>query len=42
VIPGRFTAQTDTSFVVFLIGMRVNRFFAFRTWIPSLPPALSA
>ena len=36
VIPGRFTAQTDTSFVVFLIGMRVNRFFAFRKWIPTL------
>ena len=29
VIPGRFTAQADESFVVFLIGMRINRFFAF-------------
>jgi Domain of unknown function (DUF4188) len=33
VLPGRFTAQTDEPFVVFLIGMRVNKFFAFRRWI---------
>lgn len=33
VIPGRFTAKHDESFVVFLIGMRVNKFFAFRKWI---------
>ena len=33
VIPGRFTAQTDEPFVVFIIGMRVNKFFAFRKWI---------
>jgi Domain of unknown function (DUF4188) len=32
VIPGRFTAQTDEPFVVFIIGMRVNKFFAFRKW----------
>lgn len=30
VIPGRFTAQTDEAFVVFIIGLRVNKFFAFR------------
>jgi hypothetical protein len=35
VVPGRRTAQTDGPFVVFLIGMRVNRFFAFRKWIPT-------
>jgi hypothetical protein len=35
VIPGRFTAQTDQPFVVFIIGMRVNRFFAFNKWIPT-------
>ena len=34
VIPGRFTAQTDEPFAVFLIGMRINKFFAFRKWIP--------
>jgi hypothetical protein len=33
VIPGRFTAQHDESFVVFMIGMRVNTFFAFRKWL---------
>ena len=36
VLPGRFTAQTDEPFVVFLIGMRVNKFFAFRKWIPTM------
>ncbi len=35
VMPGRYTAQTDELFVVFLIGMRINRFFAFRKWIPT-------
>jgi hypothetical protein len=34
VLPGRYTAQTDKPFVVFLIGMRINRFFAFAKWIP--------
>jgi fumigallin biosynthesis monooxygenase-like protein len=33
VVPGRFTAQTAEPFVVFIIGMRVNKFFAFRKWI---------
>ena len=35
VMPGRFTAQTDEPFVVFIIGMRVNRLFAFRRWVPT-------
>ena len=35
VIPGRYTAHTEGSFVVFIIGMRVNKFFAFRKWIPT-------
>ncbi len=34
VIPGRFTAHIDEPFVVFLIGMRINRFLAFRKWVP--------
>ena len=34
VIPGRYTAQIDEPFVVFLIGMRINKFFAFRKWVP--------
>jgi Domain of unknown function (DUF4188) len=33
VIAGRFTAQTDEPFVVFIIGMRINKFFALRKWI---------
>lgn len=35
VIPGRFTAQIDEAFVVFIIGMRVNKFLAFHRWIPT-------
>jgi hypothetical protein len=35
VIPGRFTAQTDQPFVVFLIGMRVNKLLAVRKWLPT-------
>jgi len=31
--PGRYTAQFDGPFVVFLIGMRINRFFAVRSWM---------
>jgi hypothetical protein len=34
VVPGRYTAQIDEPFVVFLIGMRVNRLRAFRKWMP--------
>src|SRR5262245_35005256 len=34
VVPGRFTAQTDGPLVVFLIGMRINRFWAFHQWVP--------
>lgn len=35
VIPGRFTAQTDQPFVVFLIGMRINKLRALRKWVPT-------
>ena len=31
---GRFTAQLEGDFVVFLIGMRVNRLLAFSKWLP--------
>jgi hypothetical protein len=34
-IPGRFTAQTDQPFVVFLIGMRINKLLAVRKWVPT-------
>lgn len=36
VAPGRFTAQIDGPFVVFRLGIRVNRFFSFWKWIPTL------
>lgn len=32
IFPGRFTAQSDEPFVVFLIGFRVNRWLAVRSW----------
>lgn len=32
VFPGRYTAQSDEPFVVFLIGMRINRLLAVRSW----------
>ncbi len=34
IFPGRFTAASDRDFVVFLIGMRVNKFWQFRKWLP--------
>ncbi len=34
VIAGRFTAAVEGPFVVFIIGFRVNKFFAFRKWWP--------
>lgn len=44
VFPGRYTAQTDEPFVVFLIGMRVNRIFALRKWTrvaAAMPPMIA-
>ncbi len=32
IFPGRFTAKYDGSFVVFIIGMRVNRLLQFSKW----------
>lgn len=32
---GRFTAGPEGSFVVFAIGMRINRFLAVRDWLPT-------
>jgi hypothetical protein len=34
VFAGRFTAQMEGSFVVFIIGMRVNRLLAVHKWLP--------
>jgi hypothetical protein len=35
VFPRRYTAEIDEPFVVFLIGMRVNRIFTVRKWLPT-------
>ena len=32
---GRFTARRDEPFVVFIIGLRINRFFDFKGWVPT-------
>lgn len=43
VYPGRFTAKAEGSFVVFLIGMRVNQFWNFSKWwsvAKAMPPML--
>jgi Monooxygenase af470-like len=34
IFPGRFSAQLDGDFVVFLIGMRVNKPWKVRSWFP--------
>ena len=31
---GRYTAKTDQPFVVFLIGMRINKWWRFDKWLP--------
>ncbi len=36
VVRGRFTARTDEPFVVFIIGMRINKPLAVRKWLPTL------
>lgn len=34
VIPGRYTARMEDDFVVFIIGMRVNKIWAIHKWLP--------
>jgi Monooxygenase af470-like len=34
IIPNRMAADTDGDFVVFLIGMRVNKPWKFHKWLP--------
>jgi hypothetical protein len=44
IFPGRYAAQSSEPFVVFLIGMRVNRIFALRKWTrvaAAMPPMLA-
>jgi hypothetical protein len=35
IFPGRYTAHIEGPFVVFLIGMRVNRLWAIHKWLPT-------
>jgi hypothetical protein len=45
IYPGRYTAETDEPFVVFLIGMRFNRLWAIHKWWPiftAMPRMLEA
>ena len=44
IFPGRYSAQSGEPFVVFLIGMRVNRIFSLRKWTrvaAAMPPMLA-
>lgn len=44
VFPGRYTAQIEGPFVVFIIGMRVNKLWAVHKWWPvarAMPPMIS-
>jgi hypothetical protein len=34
IIPERLTAEIDGDFVIFLIGMRINKFWKIHKWIP--------
>lgn len=36
ITPGRFTAKMDEPFVVFVIGMRINKLLAVRKWLPTV------
>jgi hypothetical protein len=35
IFKGRFTAKTEQPFVVFLIGMRINKLWAVHKWVPT-------
>jgi hypothetical protein len=35
IFPGRYTAKTDEPFVIFMIGMRVNKLWAINKWLPT-------
>jgi hypothetical protein len=43
IYPGRFATRIEGPFVVFLIGLRINRLLAFNKWVPvakAMPPML--
>ncbi|SDO03700.1 DUF4188 domain-containing protein [Halobacillus sp. SY10] len=41
IFPGRYTAKADDEVIVFLIGMRINKWLAVHKWLPvllAMPP----
>ena len=42
VLHGRHTAQIEGSFVVFLIGMRINKVWKVRQWLPAFMLSMGA
>lgn len=43
VFPGRFTTENNDDFVVFMIGMRINKWWAIHKWLPvvmAMPPMI--
>ena len=43
-MPGRYTAQIDGDFVVFVIGMRINKLWKVHRWLPvamAMPPMIA-
>jgi len=43
IFTGRYTTENDEDLVVFMIGMRINRWFAIHKWLPvftAMPPMI--
>lgn len=43
IFTGRYTTENDENMVVFIIGMRINRWLAFHKWVPvvaAMPPMI--
>src|SRR5699024_12706711 len=43
IFTGRYTTENDEDMVVFIIGMRINRWLAFHKWVPvfaAMPPMI--
>lgn len=34
IFPGRYSSEVNRDFVVFIIGMQVNRWWMFHLWLP--------
>ncbi|MBN8208119.1 DUF4188 domain-containing protein [Bacillus sp. NTK071] len=43
IFPGRFTVESEDKFTVFIIGMRINKWWAIHKWLPvllAMPPMI--